>query len=153
METNRVVPAEFAESDRREGLDQDELEVEERLGEKMEEQDQVVSINENGDRLDAVGRVISSNSSKPLPPSPTSALPGSIEKLEVLIERASKGYLLYHPLDATLDGDMVERSDIQLFVGYKGARPGVGGKKGVSIQPRKREGEGKSGRERRVLGE
>jgi hypothetical protein len=33
-------------------------------------------------------------------PRPTSALPGTDEKLAILIERASQGQELWHPLDA-----------------------------------------------------
>ena len=38
-----------------------------------------------------------------LPPCPTSALPGTPEKVAVLQERARQGLSLWHPLDATLE--------------------------------------------------
>lgn len=38
----------------------------------------------------------------PLPDEPTDALPGSEEKIRVLMERAAKGQALFHPDDATL---------------------------------------------------
>jgi len=41
----------------------------------------------------------------PLPSEPTPALPGSAEKLAVMIERAELGVQLFHPLD----GDDVDR--------------------------------------------
>lgn len=41
----------------------------------------------------------------PLPPIPTTAAPGSPEKLEVLAQRARNKQALWHPLDATFDGD------------------------------------------------
>ena len=37
-----------------------------------------------------------------LPPAPTSALPGSAEKVRVLAERVRLGAALWHPLDAKL---------------------------------------------------
>jgi hypothetical protein len=37
-----------------------------------------------------------------VPPEPTSALPGTPEKVAVLEERARLGYSLWHPLDARL---------------------------------------------------
>lgn len=37
-----------------------------------------------------------------LPPAPTTALPGSPEKVRVLAERARLGVSLWHPLDANL---------------------------------------------------
>lgn len=40
----------------------------------------------------------------PLPLAPTSALPGSAEKIAVLEERARLGQTLWHPADATLEG-------------------------------------------------
>lgn len=36
-----------------------------------------------------------------LAPYPTSALPGSKEKVEVMTQRANLGYAIFHPLDAT----------------------------------------------------
>jgi hypothetical protein len=36
----------------------------------------------------------------PLPPFPTTALPGSLEKIAILEERARLGVALWHPLDA-----------------------------------------------------
>jgi hypothetical protein len=38
-----------------------------------------------------------------LPAEPTSALPGTPEKVAVLMERARQGVSLWHPLDATLE--------------------------------------------------
>lgn len=39
----------------------------------------------------------------PLPDHPTIAQPGSPEKIEVLTGRASRGEMLFHPLDAGMD--------------------------------------------------
>ncbi len=44
-----------------------------------------------------------SEGAHPLPPSPTSALPGTEEKVLVMIERCKGGYALFHPLDAGWD--------------------------------------------------
>jgi hypothetical protein len=38
-----------------------------------------------------------------LPPTPTEALPGTREKVGVLVERARLGFSLWHPLDAVRD--------------------------------------------------
>jgi hypothetical protein len=43
------------------------------------------------------------NRRAPLPDAPTSALPGTPEKVEVLCERARRHQQLFHPLDARLD--------------------------------------------------
>jgi hypothetical protein len=40
-----------------------------------------------------------------LPPIPTAAPPGSLEKLEVLEQRAANGLALFHPYDAREPGD------------------------------------------------
>lgn len=40
-----------------------------------------------------------------LPAEPTSALPGTPDKIAVMRERAARGESLFHPQDATLDGD------------------------------------------------
>lgn len=40
----------------------------------------------------------------PLPPEPTSAVPGSEAKVEVMRARAEAGYCIFHPGDATLEG-------------------------------------------------
>ncbi|MCS7160103.1 MAG: hypothetical protein RMJ19_06490 [Gemmatales bacterium] len=40
-----------------------------------------------------------------MPAEPTSALPGTPDKIAVMAERAARGESLFHPLDATLDGD------------------------------------------------
>jgi hypothetical protein len=37
-------------------------------------------------------------------PEPTDALPGSLEKLQILEDRARRGQYLWHPLDARFDG-------------------------------------------------
>jgi hypothetical protein len=42
-----------------------------------------------------------------LPSAPTSALPGSAEKVAVLEERARLGQSLWHPLDAALDRRLI----------------------------------------------
>jgi hypothetical protein len=39
-----------------------------------------------------------------LPEQPTSALPGSPEKVQVLCERCERGEILWHPLDAVIQG-------------------------------------------------
>lgn len=43
------------------------------------------------------------NTEPPLPPTPTQALPGSWEKVEVMRKRAASGYAIFHPDDAQLD--------------------------------------------------
>ncbi len=43
------------------------------------------------------------NGRVPLAPEPTSALPGTPEKVAVLEERARLGLALWHPLDAPMD--------------------------------------------------
>lgn len=43
------------------------------------------------------------NGPKNLPAEPTSAMPGTAEKVEVLRERARQGVSLWHPLDACQD--------------------------------------------------
>ena len=40
-----------------------------------------------------------------LPPHPTGAMPGSLEKVAVLAERARLGLSLWHPLDAPMDAE------------------------------------------------
>ena len=40
-----------------------------------------------------------------LPQQPTTALPGTPDKVAVMAERAARGESLFHPQDATLDGD------------------------------------------------
>jgi hypothetical protein len=40
-----------------------------------------------------------------LPATPTSAVPGSPEKVAILIERARLGQALWHPLDAPMDAE------------------------------------------------
>jgi hypothetical protein len=40
-----------------------------------------------------------------LPPTPTDALPGSPEKVEVLMERAHLGVALWHPQDAPMGAE------------------------------------------------
>jgi hypothetical protein len=42
---------------------------------------------------------------RPLPPFPTSALPGTPDKVAVLAERARLRQALWHPQDARLDAD------------------------------------------------
>jgi len=37
------------------------------------------------------------------PPSPTTALPGTTEKIQVMANRVSKGFSPFHPLDPTLE--------------------------------------------------
>jgi hypothetical protein len=44
------------------------------------------------------------NGKVPLPPEPTSALPGTPEKVSVLEQRARRRQALWHPGDASLDG-------------------------------------------------
>ena len=46
------------------------------------------------------------NGNAPLPAEPTVAAPGSPEKAAVLAERARLKQALWHPLDATADGDV-----------------------------------------------
>lgn len=45
------------------------------------------------------------NGNAPLPPIPTTAAPGTAEKLDVLAMRAKLKQALWHPLDATYEGD------------------------------------------------
>jgi hypothetical protein len=45
------------------------------------------------------------NGNAPLAPIPTTAAPGTAEKLEVLAQRARNRQALWHPLDAISDGD------------------------------------------------
>jgi len=40
-----------------------------------------------------------------LPATPTTALPGTPDKIAVMAQRAARGETLFHPQDATLDGD------------------------------------------------
>ncbi|GBD37546.1 hypothetical protein HRbin36_02681 [bacterium HR36] len=40
-----------------------------------------------------------------LPAEPTAALPGTPDKIAVMAQRAARGETLFHPQDATLDGD------------------------------------------------
>ncbi len=47
------------------------------------------------------GSGVENCTSQKLAPMPTDALPGSREKILVLMERAAQGYQLYHPLDAS----------------------------------------------------
>ena len=46
------------------------------------------------------------NGLAPLPPEPTTALPGTPEKAAVLAERARLKLALWHPLDAKHEGDV-----------------------------------------------
>lgn len=41
----------------------------------------------------------------PLPPNPTTAIPGTPAKVAVLEQRAKLGQALYHPADARYEGD------------------------------------------------
>jgi hypothetical protein len=45
------------------------------------------------------------NSEPPLPPVPTTAVPGTPEKLVVMHERAKAGFAMFHPADAEYEGD------------------------------------------------
>jgi hypothetical protein len=45
------------------------------------------------------------NGEAKLPPQPTSALPGTPEKVAVLEQRARLGLALWHPLDAPMDAE------------------------------------------------
>jgi hypothetical protein len=47
----------------------------------------------------ALGNAGFSNDERKLPPCPTSAIPGSEAKIQVMIERLLQGYHLHHPLD------------------------------------------------------
>ena len=60
---------------------------------------------------------------RPLPPCPTSALPGSAEKLAVMRARWEAGYAIRHPGDAAEDErpngvavDWVNRNDVRMIV-------------------------------------
>jgi hypothetical protein len=48
--------------------------------------------------------------SRPLPPYPTYALPGSDEKVRVMRERWEDGYHIHHPRDARLTDDPLSES-------------------------------------------
>ncbi len=52
--------------------------------------------------------------------SPTDARPGSVEKLEVLAQRAADGVHLWHPEDFVLNQRMLEPAE--WTVGYRGYR-------------------------------
>jgi hypothetical protein len=55
--------------------------------------------------LRTIGLVATEVVERPLPPYPTMALPGSAEKIEVMMWRQKRGYHLYHPLDAKFSDD------------------------------------------------
>jgi hypothetical protein len=50
------------------------------------------------------------STSRPLPPYPTYALPGSDEKVRVMRERWEDGYHIHHPRDARLTDDPLSES-------------------------------------------
>jgi hypothetical protein len=50
-----------------------------------------------------MNRSAAHSASRPLPPTPTIARPGSREKVAVMADRVSRGYQAMHPKDATLD--------------------------------------------------
>jgi hypothetical protein len=52
------------------------------------------------------------NGEPQLPATPTSAPPGSAEKVAVLMERAHLGLALWHPLDAPLGADSPQQLDV-----------------------------------------
>ncbi len=54
------------------------------------------------------------NGRAPLPPTPTSALPGTPEKVAVLMERARLKQALWHPLDARLEDAALPSEDVSL---------------------------------------
>ena len=47
--------------------------------------------------------VTDTHSQRSLPAAPTTATPGTLAKVEVLVERAAAGTGLWHPYDATLE--------------------------------------------------
>lgn len=47
---------------------------------------------------------------RPIPPEPTTALPGTDEKIRVMQERWSLGYSLHHPNDIHLTPNSIERA-------------------------------------------
>lgn len=53
----------------------------------------------------------------PLPMVPTSAIPGSMEKVAALAERARLGQSLWHPLDATYERPGLKISVLELKAG------------------------------------
>ena len=56
----------------------------------------------------------------PLPPEPTQALPGTVEKIAVMAQRAAEGYHLYHPDDITWDHQEADRLSITAIVRRNG---------------------------------
>src|SRR5206468_1886992 len=54
------------------------------------------------------------NGRAPLPPCPTTALPGTPEKLAVLMQRARLKQALWHPQDATLEDAPLPSADVSL---------------------------------------
>lgn len=49
-----------------------------------------------------------------LAPEPTNALPGTAEKVSIMAWRAEHGYFIFHPLDATYDGESNMASDYSI---------------------------------------
>ena len=49
------------------------------------------------------------NGQAPVPPAPTDAPPGSLEKIAILMQRAQNKQALWHPDDATLAGPRRKR--------------------------------------------
>lgn len=49
-----------------------------------------------------------SNDQRKLPPHPTTALPGTPDKIAVMTERLLQGYQLHHPLDPRLPSNFLE---------------------------------------------
>ena len=52
----------------------------------------------------------------PIPEAPTDAVPGSDEKIRVLMERAARKRSLWHPADATLAAPVALQEDFMLIL-------------------------------------
>jgi hypothetical protein len=67
------------------------------------------------------------NRGRSLPPAPTSALPGTPEKVAILCQRARDGFSLWHPADPTLFAETggrrkgVRRFSFSMAAGFGGA--------------------------------
>lgn len=59
-----------------------------------------------------------SHESPPLPALPTTALPGTLERIQVMADRADRGEQLYHPNDAQWDN--ADRLSIDAIMGRNG---------------------------------
>lgn len=63
------------------------------------------------------------NRKRPLPPYPTTAPPGTLEKIEVMQERLAQGYHLHHPDDVKLEHEEV--SITRIMIALLGKQRGI----------------------------